>query len=108
LKSSWFLLIYISITVDCPSYDYFSLFHSQLEETISQQFEKIVREDELNLAKNLAAEPLIPENYVETWQIQVWKEAFQSFFRGTDAFSKTKSFKNHKFTDLAVKRVLFR
>jgi hypothetical protein len=66
-----------------------------------------VHKDKLNLAKNLVVEPLIPENFVETWQIRVWKEAFQSFFREADAFSKTKSFKNHKFIDLADKRVLF-
>jgi hypothetical protein len=93
---------------DYPSNDCVSLFLSQLEETISQQFEKIVQEDKLNLAKNSAAKSLTPENYVETWRIRVWKEAFQSFFRGADAFSKTKSFKNHKFTNLAVKRVFFR
>jgi hypothetical protein len=29
-------------------------------------------------------------------------------FRGKDAFSKTKSFKDHKQCDLAVRRVLFR
>jgi hypothetical protein len=96
------------LAVNYRSSDCFSLILSQLEETISQQFEKIVREDKLNLVVNLAVEPLTPENYVETWRIRVWKEAFQSFFRGGDAFSKTKSFKNHKFTDLAVKRVLFR
>jgi hypothetical protein len=67
-----------------------------------------VREDKLSLAKNLPVEPLTPENFVETWQIRVWKGAFQTFFRGGDALSKTKSLKNHKFTNLAVKRVLFR
>jgi hypothetical protein len=29
-------------------------------------------------------------------------------FRGKDVFSKTKAFKEHKFCDLAVKRVLYR
>jgi hypothetical protein len=43
---------------------------------------------------------------VETWQVRVLDLGFMSMFRGKDAFSKTKSFKDQKHCDLAVKHVM--
>jgi hypothetical protein len=58
-------VLFFPMTSSLPQYC-FSLFLSQLEESTTRQFEKIAREDKLNLAKNLVVEPLIPKNFVET------------------------------------------
>jgi hypothetical protein len=33
---------------------------------------------------------------------------FSGMFKGKESYSKTKAFKDHKYTDLAIKRVVFR
>jgi hypothetical protein len=52
--------------------------------------------------------PLQLDQYVEVWQVRIWDNGFAQMFRGKDAFSKTKSFKDHKQCDLAIKHMLFK
>jgi hypothetical protein len=44
---------------------------------------------------------------VESWRVRVWEYGFIAMFLGKEAYSKTKAFKETKFTNLAVKRVLY-
>jgi hypothetical protein len=68
-----------------------------------------MQEDNLHIEilKNLQDLPLILKNFVETWRLQIWNAGILSMFKGADAFSNTKAFKAHKFTNLAVKQVLY-
>jgi hypothetical protein len=45
---------------------------------------------------------------ISTWKIGEFRYGFQGFFKGKEAYSKTKAFGEHKHTDLTVKRVIFR
>jgi hypothetical protein len=45
--------------------------------------------------------PLQLDQYVETWWVRVWDSGFMSMFRGKDAFSKTKSFKDQSIVILS-------
>ena len=81
---------------------------SQLQETSVKQFEKTVEEDSIPIVISMFDDsPLELHQYVEVWRVRIWDNGFAQMFRGKDSFSKTKSFKDHKHSDLAVKRVLF-
>jgi hypothetical protein len=71
----------------------------QIEEGALAKFEKINLEDGVG-------HPL--ENYIEAWQMELWEHGFFGFFKGKDSYSKTKAFGDHKHTDLAIKRVIFK
>jgi hypothetical protein len=90
------------------SFDFCPVF-GQLQETTIEKFEKTVKDDNIPIVISTSDDsPLQLNQYVETWRVQVWDSGFMSMFRGKDAFSKTKSFKDQKHCDLAVKRVMFR
>jgi hypothetical protein len=82
----------------------FSLCCLQLEESKAEQFEKVVQEDNLYIER---IQRICPENFVKKWRLRVWNVEFLSLYRRTEAFSKTKVFKGHKFIDLDAKQVLF-
>jgi hypothetical protein len=71
-------------------------------------FEKTVKDDNIALKQGLEVESATIEDYVESWRVSVWEHGFIAMFRGKEAYSKTKAFKDTKFTDLAVRRVLYR
>jgi hypothetical protein len=81
----------------------------QLQETTIEKFEKTMKDDNIPIVISTSDDsPLQLDQYVETWRVRVWDSGFMSMFRGKDGFSKTKSFKDQKHCDLAVKRVMFR
>ena len=57
---------------------------------------------------NVPTEPMNLESYVEDCRMKLFDHAFLSYFKGTDAFTKTNNFKEYKGSDLVVRRVLFR
>jgi hypothetical protein len=73
-----------------------------------EKFEKTVKDDNITLKLDLEVNPTTIEDYVECWRVRIWEHGFIAMFRGKDAYSKTKAFKDTKFTDLAVRRVLYR
>jgi hypothetical protein len=80
----------------------------QLEEGTLAKFKKTNMEDGLQLDMECDGHPRPLEKYIEAWQIQLWEHGFLGFFKDKDSYLKTKAFGDHKHTDLAVKRVIFR
>jgi hypothetical protein len=73
-----------------------------------EKFEKNVKDDNIILKLDLEVNLATIEDYVECWRIRIWEHGFIAMFCGKDAYSKTKAFKDTKFTDLAIKRILYR
>jgi hypothetical protein len=48
------------------------------------------------------------DEYVQAWHNQIWEYGYTGWFRGNEAYMKTKAFEDHRNTDLAVKRVIYR
>lgn len=71
-------------------------------------YEKTVKDDNITLNQEIDDIPAPIEDYVERWRVRIWDHGFTAMFKGKDAFSKTKAFKETKNTDLAVRRVLYR
>jgi hypothetical protein len=65
-------------------------------------------EDGLQLDMECIGHPRPLEKYIEDWQIHIWEHRFLGFFKGKDAYLKTKAFGKHKYTDLAAMHVIFR
>jgi hypothetical protein len=80
----------------------------QLEEATIAKFEKTNMEDGLQLDMECDGHPHPLKKYIEAWRIQLWEYGFQDYFKSKDTFSKTVAFADHKNTNLAVKRVIFR
>jgi hypothetical protein len=79
-----------------------------LQESSLEKFEKTVKDDNIALKQGLEVESATIEDYVESWRVCIWEHGFIAMFRGKEAYSNTKAFKETKFTDLAVRRVLYR
>jgi hypothetical protein len=65
-------------------------------------------EDGLQLDTECDGHPRRLDEYVQAWQIRMWKHGFLGFSKGKDAYSRTKAFGDHKHIDLAVKLVIFK
>ena len=106
-------VIYLSISF--PTFNAYSLWlivailsKLQLEECSVDLFLKTIKDDgiEIDMLANDSLRTM--EKYVQAWRNQIWDHGFMGWFRGADSYSKLKAFTEHKHTDLAVKRVLFR
>jgi hypothetical protein len=73
-----------------------------------EKFEKTVKDNNITLKLDLEVNPVTIEDYVEYWRVHIWEHGFIAMFRGKEAYSKTKAFKDTKFTNLAIRRVLYR
>jgi hypothetical protein len=62
-----------------------------------------VKDNNIALKQGLEVESATIEDYVESSRIRIWEHGFIAMFRGKEAYSKTKAFKDTKFTDLAVR-----
>jgi hypothetical protein len=80
----------------------------QLEEGIANLNAKTVKDDGLEIDMQVVEMPRTIDEYVQTWRNQIWEHGFMGWFRKKDNYSKTKAFEDHRHTDLAVKRVVFR
>jgi hypothetical protein len=40
--------------------------------------------------------------------VQAWEYGYSGWFKGKDAYTKTKAFEDHPNSNLAIKRVIFR
>jgi hypothetical protein len=43
------------------------------------------------------------DEYVQAWRNQIWEYGYTGWFKGNEAYTKTKAFEDHQNTDLAVK-----
>jgi hypothetical protein len=80
----------------------------QLEEGVVDQFSKTVKEDGLTVDMEVVEKPKTIDVYVQAWYNRVWEHGFMGIFKGKDSYTRTKTFKEQRGTDLAVKRVFFR
>jgi hypothetical protein len=80
----------------------------KLEEFAVDPFSKTVKDDGLEIDMQVVEKPKTIDEYVQAWCNQIWEHGFIGFFKGKDSYSKTKAFKDHRFMDLAVKRVVHR
>jgi hypothetical protein len=62
----------------------------------------------LEIDMDVVEKPKTIDGYVQTWHNQIWETGFTGIFKGKDSYTKTKAFKEQRYTDLAVKQVVFR
>jgi hypothetical protein len=79
-----------------------------LEEGAGDLFSKTVKEDNLEIDMEVVDKPKTIDKYVQAWHNQIWEHGFMGWFKRKDSYSKTKAFVEHRHTDLAIKRVVFR
>jgi len=80
----------------------------QLEDGAVAMYSKTIDEDGLEISTLGDVMPRTVAEYVKAWRNQIWDYGFAGWFRGKDSYSKTKAFEEHRGTDLAVKRVIYR
>jgi hypothetical protein len=80
----------------------------QLEDGAVLFFSKTVEDDGLEITTPGNLKPRTVDEYVQAWRNQIWEYGYLGWFRGNEAYTKTKAFKDHRNTDLAVKRVIYR
>jgi hypothetical protein len=84
------------------------LYNLQLEEGIVQMLAKTIEEDGLEICIEGMQMPRTIDEYVQAWHNQIWEYGYSRWFKGKDAYTKTKAFEDHPNWKLAVKRVIFR
>jgi hypothetical protein len=80
----------------------------QLEDGAVLLFSKTVDDDGLEITTSGNLKPQTVNEYVQAWRNQIWEYGFTRWFKGNEAYTKTKAFEDHQNTDLAVKRVIYK
>jgi hypothetical protein len=62
-------------------------------------FSKTVDEDGLEISTPSNEKP---------WMVDEYGHGYTGWFKGKEAYTKTKAFEDHRNTDLAIKRVIYR
>jgi hypothetical protein len=71
-------------------------------------FSKTVDEDGLEISTPSNEKPWMVDEYGQAWRNQIWEYGYTGWFKGKEAYTKTKAFEDHRNTDLAIKRVIYR
>ena len=80
----------------------------QLEEGAAQMLAKTIEEDDLEICTEGMQKPRTIDEYVQAWHNQIWEYDYSGWFKGKDAYTKTKKFEDYPQSTLAIKRVIFR
>ena len=80
----------------------------QLEDGAMDILTNSIKEDGLVVDMEVPEKPRSLVAYMQVWHNQVWEHAFVGFFKGKDAYTRSKSFSEQKLSDLAVKRTVYR
>jgi hypothetical protein len=80
----------------------------QLEDGAVDLFLKTIKEDCLEISTKGIQKHRTVDEYVQTWHNEIWEYAYTGWFKGKDVYTKTKAFKDHRNTDLVVKRVIYK
>jgi hypothetical protein len=80
----------------------------QLEDGAVLLFSKTVEDDGLEITTPGNLKLRMVDEYVQAWRNQIWEYGYTGWFKGSEAYTKTKAFEDHRNTDLAVKRVIYR
>lgn len=71
-------------------------------------FKKTMKDDNIILKLDIEDNPAAIEDYAECQRVRIWEHGFSAMFHEKDAYSKTKAFKDTKYIDLAVCRILYK
>jgi hypothetical protein len=80
----------------------------QLEEGAVQMLAKTIEEDGLEISTEGIQKPRTLDEYVQAWRNQIWEYGYSGWFKGKDAYTKTKAFEDYLHSKLTVKCVIFR
>jgi hypothetical protein len=80
----------------------------QLEEGAVQMLAKTIEDDGLEISTEGMQKPRTLDEYVQAWRNQIWEYGYSGWFKGKEAYMKTKAFEDYPHSKLAVKRVIFR
>ena len=80
----------------------------QLEEGTVQMLAKTIEKDGLEICTDGMHKPRTIDEYVQAWHNQIWEYGYSGWFKGKDAYTKTKKFEDYPQSTLAVKRIIFR
>jgi hypothetical protein len=80
----------------------------QLDDGAIALLTKAIEEEGLDICTEGMQKHRTVDEYVEAWRIQIWDYGYMGWFRGKEAYTKTKAFEDHRSTNLAIKRIIFR
>jgi hypothetical protein len=80
----------------------------QLEEGAVQMLAKTIEDDGLEISTEGMQKPRTLDEYVQAWRNQIWEYGYSGWFKGKEAYTKTKAFEDYPHSKLAVKHVIFR
>jgi hypothetical protein len=69
---------------------------------------KAIEEEGLEMCTEDIQKHRTVDEYIQAWRIQIWDYGYMGWFKGKEAYTKTKAFEDHWNTDLAVKRIIFK
>ena len=69
---------------------------------------KTIEEDDLEIITAGIQKPRIVDEFIEASRNQIWDYGYRGWFKGKEAYTRTKAFEDHLNFDLAVKRVIYR
>jgi hypothetical protein len=79
----------------------------QLEDGTVALLSKAIKEDSLEICTEGMQRPRIVDEYVQAWRNQIWEYGYMGWFKGKDAYTKTKAFEDQWNTDLAIKHITY-
>jgi hypothetical protein len=79
----------------------------QLEDGATALLSKAIKEEGLEICTEGIQKNRTVDEYIQAWHIQIWEYGYMGWFKGNEAYTKTKAFEDHRHTDLAVKRVIY-
>jgi hypothetical protein len=80
----------------------------QLEDGTVDLLAKAIEEDSFEICTEGMPKPRTVDEYVQVWRNQIWEYGYSGWFEGKESYSKTKAFADHRNSDQAVKRVIYR
>jgi hypothetical protein len=69
---------------------------------------KTIKEDGLEIITAGIQKPRTVDEFVQAWRNQIWDYGYMGWFKGKEAYTRTKAFEDHRNSDLVVKRVICR
>ena len=80
----------------------------QLEDDVVALLTKAIKEEGFEICtEGMQKHRTVDEN-IQAWQNQIWNYGYMGWFKGKEAYMKTKASEDHRNTDLAVKCIIFK
>ena len=78
----------------------------QLEDGSVVLYLKTIKEDGLEIITAGIQKSRTVDEFVQAWHNQIWDYGYTGWFKGKDAYMRTKAFEDHRNFDLAFKCVI--